>query len=320
MKRFLIVDDSPVDRLYVTRLLHKLFDATVVQCHDGAHALRCLATDSDFDMILSDLCMPELDGLGLLAAVREQYARIPFVILTGNGSEEIASQAIIGGAANYVTKLLMHSQLPDVVTTVLAAASRRQVRRELTRHTVCHELEFKIPNDRNLISAVIAELQDIGLVSGVFKEHELTRVGVGLEEALSNAMIHGNLEVSSIFREPADGSYERLIEERQRSAPYRDRRIHVRSRFTPFETRFVVADEGPGFDTKSVPDPTDPENFLKASGRGLLLIRAFMNEAYHNETGNEITMVKRGCDESIPEAAEADSCSHGDPVGSTEAA
>ena len=56
---------------------------------------------------------------------------------------------------------------------------------------------------------------------------------------------------------------------------------------------FVIRDEGPGFDVTTLPDPTDPENLLKPSGRGLLLIRTFMDEATHNATGNEITLVRR---------------------------
>jgi anti-sigma regulatory factor (Ser/Thr protein kinase) len=55
----------------------------------------------------------------------------------------------------------------------------------------------------------------------------------------------------------------------------------------------VITDEGPGFDLSTVPDPGDPENFLKPSGRGLLLVRSFMDEAYHNAKGNVITLVKR---------------------------
>jgi len=56
---------------------------------------------------------------------------------------------------------------------------------------------------------------------------------------------------------------------------------------------FAVRDEGPGFDVSGIPDPTDPENMLKPSGRGLLLIRTFMDEATHNAAGNEITLVRR---------------------------
>ena len=59
------------------------------------------------------------------------------------------------------------------------------------------------------------------------------------------------------------------------------------------EARFTIRDEGKGFDPSSLPDPTDPENLLKASGRGLLLVRTFMSEVTFNGIGNEITMIKR---------------------------
>ena len=55
----------------------------------------------------------------------------------------------------------------------------------------------------------------------------------------------------------------------------------------------MIRDEGPGFDPTKLPDPTDPANMEKASGRGLLLIRTFMEEVRHNDQGNEITMVWR---------------------------
>jgi anti-sigma regulatory factor (Ser/Thr protein kinase) len=61
----------------------------------------------------------------------------------------------------------------------------------------------------------------------------------------------------------------------------------------PQEVRFRIADEGPGFDPDSLPDPTDPENIARASGRGLLLIHTFMDEVAHNARGNEIAMLKR---------------------------
>jgi anti-sigma regulatory factor (Ser/Thr protein kinase) len=64
-------------------------------------------------------------------------------------------------------------------------------------------------------------------------------------------------------------------------------------RFAPGEATFVIQDEGPGFDPASLPDPTDPENLDKVSGRGLLLMRTFMDEVSYNDRGNQVTMIKR---------------------------
>ena len=57
--------------------------------------------------------------------------------------------------------------------------------------------------------------------------------------------------------------------------------------------RITIRDQGPGFDPSRLPDPTVPENIGKISGRGLLLIRTFMDDVRFNETGNEITLVKK---------------------------
>ena len=293
MTRFLVVDDSSLARQIVSDILKKAFNASVVEANDGLEALQCLETKGPFDLILSDLQMPKMDGLTFLSVVRERFPTNPFVILTAFGSEEIAVQAITAGAANYIPKQSVKTRLQDVVRTVLTASTRRKVRDRLTQFIVSHELEFRLRNDRELISAVVAELQEVGQSSGAFDDQELTRIGVALEESLSNAMIHGNLEISSDLRSRDDDAYEQMVLERQNSEPYRSRHIQVSCKFTPAEVRFSIVDEGPGFDLESIPDPRDPQNFLKPSGRGLLLIRSFMDNVYHNSLGNSITLVKR---------------------------
>ena len=56
--------------------------------------------------------------------------------------------------------------------------------------------------------------------------------------------------------------------------------------------RFSVRDEGPGFDPASIPDPTDPEFLDRPSGRGILLMKSFMDEVTYSENGNQVTMFK----------------------------
>jgi hypothetical protein len=117
-----------------------------------------------------------------------------------------------------------------------------------------------------------------------------------LREALINAIEHGNLELSSHLRERDDDSYLQELRRRSELEPYCSRRVTLCARETRDDVTYVIRDEGPGFNVSSLPDPTDPENLLKASGRGLLLIRAFMDEVSHNPTGNEITLIKRRSD------------------------
>jgi anti-sigma regulatory factor (Ser/Thr protein kinase) len=118
-------------------------------------------------------------------------------------------------------------------------------------------------------------------------------VAIALREALVNACTHGNLEAPGGLKETDYEGYVRCLAERQKQSPYKDRHIHVTAYETPQEFVYTIRDEGRGFDTSCLPDPSNSENFKKAAGRGLYLIRAFMDEVVFNEAGNEITLVKR---------------------------
>ena len=120
------------------------------------------------------------------------------------------------------------------------------------------------------------------------------RVGVALQEALANALYHGNLEVSSDLRQEDEREFYKLASLRRGLEPYRDRRIRIEARLHRGEATYIIEDEGPGFDTSALDRPIDPEDLMRIGGRGMLLIRTFMDEVHHNATGNQITMVKRG--------------------------
>ena len=95
-------------------------------------------------------------------------------------------------------------------------------------------------------------------------DHDRVRVGVALEEALTNALYHGNLGVDSILKEKDDCSFSRLAAERSRQSPYRERRIHVQARLTTREATISIRDEGTGFDPTTLPDPIAPANLERA--------------------------------------------------------
>jgi hypothetical protein len=114
-----------------------------------------------------------------------------------------------------------------------------------------------------------------------------------LEESLLNGLYHGNLELSSELRQDGGNRFQEAAMQRRVEAPYSERRLWVTAKLSRSEATFVLRDEGPGFDLSKLPDPTDPANIGRIGGRGLLLIRTFMDEVRFNDKGNEITLVKR---------------------------
>jgi CheY-like chemotaxis protein/anti-sigma regulatory factor (Ser/Thr protein kinase) len=292
MVRVLIVEDSPMECQFMAPLLEKRPEWILSFASNGSEALHIIARQQP-DVVLSDLKMPGMDGLELLEAIRERFSQIPVVILTVPGSEEIAMEALRSGAASYVAKKSRADQLISVLEMVLAANGRRRNHHQLLDSLTLKHVEFVVPNDRRLIPALINYLQEAGVRLGVFGEADRTRIGVALEEALLNALVHGNLEVGSELKLQNDGAYEKLIALRREKDPYCDRKLTINARLTPAEAQFTIRDEGPGFDVAAVPDPTILENLEKPSGRGLLLMRAFLDEVRHNDKGNEVTLIKR---------------------------
>jgi anti-sigma regulatory factor (Ser/Thr protein kinase) len=213
--------------------------------------------------------------------------------MTGLGSEETAIRALQTGAASYVPKRNLARDLAETVESVLDAAGTMKHRQRLLDECwVQTETYYVLPNDLSHIAPLIGQLQENLRRMKLCDENGLIRVAVALREALSNSMLHGNLEVNSELRASDDKAYDALIHERRHLEPYEDRRVHVHARESRHEARYRMRDEGPGFDLNKVPDPTDLANLEKPSGRGLYLIRTFMDEVHHNATGNEITLVK----------------------------
>jgi anti-sigma regulatory factor (Ser/Thr protein kinase) len=177
----------------------------------------------------------------------------------------------------------------DILT--VASAGRQQQR--LLECLYKTESQFVLENDPSMFTQVIGYAEAGLKRMKLCDETASLRVTVALQEALVNALVHGNLEIDSALRENDGDAYHQLIETRRHQAPYRDRRIHVVVRESRTEAVYVVRDEGPGFDPSTLPDPTDPANLEKCSGRGLLLIRTFMDQVIHDGRGREITMIKR---------------------------
>jgi serine/threonine-protein kinase RsbW len=112
---------------------------------------------------------------------------------------------------------------------------------------------------------VLHEAKSLG-----FDEDDLHKIGISLRECMVNAVVHGNRYNSR-------------------------KKVHLKVTRTPDRLTIVVGDEGEGFDPSTVPDPLAPHNLLRGSGRGVMLMQAFMDEfqiSKREPQGTEAKMVK----------------------------
>lgn len=291
MATVLVVDDSAVDRNLVGGLLGTDPGMKVEFAVHGVDALERMASMVP-DLVVTDLIMPNMDGLSLVSQIRSRFPLVPVILMTSKGSEELAVQALDAGAASYVPKRILAQRLLDTVHNVLGVSGRRRSHVRLLGAMTRSESDFMLENDATMIGPLVSHMQDDCTQMGLCDHAERTRVGVALEEAMANALYHGNLEIGSELREADEKGYWALVKQRTQQSPYRDRKIYVRSLLLRNRGVFTIRDEGPGFDPSNLPDPTDPVNLEKVSGRGVLLMRAFMDEVHFSDSGKCVTLIK----------------------------
>lgn len=290
--KVLVVDDSPTQQLQIQMILES-DGYRVALAGNGLEALATITEDQP-DIVVTDLQMPKMNGLELVSEIKARYPSLPVILTTGVGSESIAAQALHRGATSYVPKRDLDEILSETVHQVLDVLRTDSGVQAVAANIVRSEVHFQIGNCESLVPSLIARMEQLLVELAFCDEMEWMQIAMALDEAIVNAIFHGNLEVATELRQVDDGTaFFELVKQRKAQPPYRDRKVTISLSATPEQATFVIRDCGRGFDASNLPDPTDPANLERAGGRGLLLIHSFMDEVRHNAAGNEITMTKR---------------------------
>lgn len=131
------------------------------------------------------------------------------------------------------------------------------------------ELQLSIPSSYDAMEKVAAMIERAGDRVGISEDDEVDLM-ISVMEAVNNAIQHGNKEDVS-------------------------KQVHIKIETEPGQLICWVRDEGPGFDPESVPNPLSPDNLLNPSGRGILMMREFMDhvEFSTGDTGTSVKMSKQ---------------------------
>jgi len=136
----------------------------------------------------------------------------------------------------------------------------------MSNESLTWHVEQVIPSDLSAGKQVLADILR-RLHESEWEEDDIFGVHLSLEEAIVNAIKHGN----------------RLDAEKQ---------VRIDCELSPRGLCVQIADQGPGFNPQSIPDCTCEENLDNPSGRGIMLMKTFMSSVEFNDTGNQVTMRK----------------------------
>ena len=259
-RRILIVDNNDELRASLAKVLGDLGHEVVVT---GEREQALARNDlEEFDLIISDLSETEVNGQPIGALQRKHLV----AGVNGDSSPPGIIKAFKFGAANYLRRPYNQDELRKIVEQTLSHRLH-YVDNPLTQPQVHEKIEFELPSDLSLMNGVLEYLQErvskLGLIAP-----DKSNLFIALDEAFVNAVKHGNKNDPSKL-------------------------LKITAELSAKEASFTVEDEGEGFDIHQIPDPCDPANLFRTSGRGVLLIYNIMDEVEYNAQGNRVKMIKR---------------------------
>ncbi len=289
--RILVVEDDEDLRTQLASTLRRI-GADVITAADGAEAWQQVQTHAmELDLVVTDVRMPQMDGIELLERIQLHYA-VPVAIITGHGDLNLAVSALRKGAADFLPKPVGRRELEELIDRIRRLHAESGSIVASVQNGVDETLLVRMRSEIGLVPQVVRRSSHwYGPVCQLYRQPS-RGIDLALTEAVMNAIVHGNLEIES--RPLLDAGWDRFqdaIHARESDPQYGGRLVSIEVSTRAGELRIDVTDQGRGFDSSSVPD-LDDDSALELSGRGLVLIRASMDEVCWNEVGNKISMRK----------------------------
>jgi CheY-like chemotaxis protein len=274
MKKILVADDDRATRLMLSNLLAEAgFKVTVAV--DGAAALKKLRSDK-FDLLLTDVWMPGMNGLELLARLREQPDRPRTVVMTSDDTPEVMLRAVREQAYQYLKKPLDPKTAVEVVKDALSAKPSSSPIEVIS--AVPHWIELLVPCELEAISRITGFMASL---KSELSEEDREHVALAFRELLTNAIEWGG-----------------KLDPNQK--------VRISYLKTARMLQYRIADPGTGFRLEdlthaAVSNPEDDpllhseirkQKGLRPGGYGLFMVRDLVDELVYNEVHNEVVLIK----------------------------
>jgi len=259
----LVVDDNESIR----DTLGSLLEAKGYQVELAKNGIEALnkVKSKPFDLVITDLKLPKLDGLELLHKIKAFDPLVYVIIITGYSTMKTAVKALNAGASNFLKKPFDFKEIEKVVQKCLH--NRYLILDNDENQPYPNLTTIRIPSKIPFMNSIIRRIIRTAELLNFEEEYSNVNIPLAMNEVLINAIKHGNNGDETCF-------------------------VEIRILADDIKLQITICDEGNGFDVSKVPDPRHAPNLLKEGGRGLLLIKYYMDEVKFNEYGNEITIIK----------------------------
>ncbi|PJZ65729.1 response regulator [Leptospira wolffii] len=289
--KILFVDDEEVIR----DLFQEIFGSEYELVLAGtAEQGLSIAESENFDLIITDIRLPRMNGIEFITKLREKGIDTPFIVITGNQDIQISINALRLGAVDFFLKPF---RMEAIRYSLLRFKNLFYSGKDLVDKRIFQVRESRqkfglLPRLANLNQYVHLILKSLAHLPGLHNDDHLS-LKVALYELIGNAIEHGCARITYhqkqdlMFQENDYFSYVDKICET------RDEWVTVQVDYDDTEVRVILEDGGEGFDPARVPDPVQDPNASQLSGRGIFLVKMNVDSLDYNDKGNQVTFVKK---------------------------
>lgn len=288
--KILIVEDDIVSR----ELLRVVVEREGYECRFAQDGLEGLEIFNEFvpDVVISDIRMPRLDGIGLLKRIKQVEQNVIVIIVTAHGNEEVALEALHLGANNYLKKPINLEDLKIVLSRYNNYSLTKTYKKDISNLVTEQQLQLQINSDFDLIPSISEYL--VKQVIHLYSQTELISIELGLSELILNAIEHGNFNISGDQKEEAlkANNLIDIYNSRKEDPLYNTRKITIDYKKNPTFCEWTITDEGDGFDWKYMPSPFTDRLVSKLHGRGVFISKLQFDSIDYTGKGNIVVARK----------------------------
>ena len=288
--KILIVEDDQSSRIYLENLL-ELNGYKFRSAVNGIEGLNYFE-EYDPDIVITDIQMPIMDGLELLEAIRDKKSNTIVIITTAYGNENYAIQALHLGANNYIKKPVSGKELLPLLKKYKSVINSKFIPDQLPGEMIYQKYKIEFETSYKQIPKIVDRLLLESTCN--FDTNERINIELGLVELITNAIEHGNLDITYDEKQEAlnDNMLDELFAERLAIPDYKNKKIIVEFLADKNGIEWTITDQGNGFEWNTLPDPTDSENILELNGRGVFISKFLFDKVEYIGNGNIVKVRK----------------------------
>ncbi|MCK5683938.1 response regulator [bacterium] len=291
--KILVIDDEKDVVKFLVKLLKIKGFKDVRFAENGKEGLKKYY-DYKPDLILTDINMPEMDGLELLKNIKAENPDTIVIILSGIGSSENVIKALELHADNFLKKPFSSKQLVQLLLKYSEIIKDRVRHVNIEKRIISSEYKIEFENDISKIGDLTNLL--VRQCGNSLNCEEKHKIKLGLYELIMNAVEHGNLGISyeekgQILEDDGENMV-KFYKQRMSDPEHKQKKVYIKVYMDTEILEWTITDEGKGFDWNNIKSPLQNSK-LDLHGRGIFLAGFQFDTMEYFGNGNIVQVTKK---------------------------